>query len=244
MLNNRVDTINKTDENYFELGTKDNIYLTKTIIIAAGKGAFKPRALGIENEDSYKNIHYFINDMEYFRNKRIAIFGGGDSAVDWANMLNGVAKKVNVIHRRNQFRAHEYSVEKLRESDATIYTPYTIDYVESEDDLIHTVVIKDNEGIQQEIEVDEVIVLFGFLSALGPIEDWGLELDKRNIVVSSVQQTNIPNVYAIGDACTYEGKIKMITAGFGEATMAVNQVYKVVHPDHKNAPVFSSQLRR
>lgn len=110
--------------------------------------------------------------------------------------------------------------------------------------MIHTVYIKDNDDKIEQIDVDEVVVLFGFLSDLGPIEKWGLTIDGKDIFVNSVLATSIPNVYAIGDACSYEGKLKMITTGFGEATIAVNQVYKTLHPEQKNAPIFSSQLKR
>ena len=244
VLNQRVDCINVSTNNTFEIEAQAGSYYTNTLIIATGKGAFKPRPLGIEDEGQYQNLHYYIKDIHSFRNKRVAIFGGGDSAVDWANMLDGVAKKVHVIHRRNQFRAHEYNVDKLLQSDATIYTPFIIDHVESEDGMIHTVYIKDNDDKIEQIDVDEVVVLFGFLSDLGPIEKWGLTIDGKDIFVNSVLATSIPNVYAIGDACSYEGKLKMITTGFGEATIAVNQVYKTLHPEQKNAPIFSSQLKR
>ena len=159
-------------------------------------------------------------------------------------MLDGVAEEVYVIHRRNQFRAHEHSVEKMMNSKTKVLTPYTIDRVEARDHLIETVHVKNDAGDVQALNVDEVVVLFGFLSVLGPIETWDLTLEDKSLVVNHVQRTNIPGIYAIGDACNYDGKIKMITTGFGEATIAVNQVYQVLHPDKKNAAVYSSLLRR
>lgn len=244
VLNERVEYVRRCEDGLFEICTDRLCHYTKTIIITAGKGAFQPRTLGIENEEQYLNIHYFVKDMEQFRDKNVAIFGGGDSAVDWANMLQGVAKEVNVIHRRNEFRAHEHGVEQMMTSGAKIWTPYNIESVETEESRVKQIVIKNDQNELQTLEVDDVIVLFGFLSALGPIETWDLSLDNKSLVVDRVQETNIKGIYAAGDACTYEGKVKMITCGFGEATVAVNQAYGVVNPNKKNAPVFSSALKK
>lgn len=245
VLDERVETVEKIEEeDRFKICTAKGCHYSKTIIIAAGKGAFRPRPLGIDGEESYQNLHYLIKDLESFRNKRVAIFGGGDSAVDWANMLNGVAKEVYVIHRRNQFRAHEHSVQQMMASNAKVFTPYTVDRVQAEGDRIKTVFIKNDTGKEQAIDVDEVVVLFGSLSALGPIEKWKLELENKSLVVNHKLETNISGIFAIGDSCHYDGKIKMITTGFGEATIAVNQAYQMLHPEQKNAAVYSSLLKR
>lgn len=242
-LNERVEYVRRQEEtNLLEICTDQNCHYSKTIIITAGNGAFQPRTLGIENEETYENIHYFVNNMDQFKEKKVAIFGGGDSAVDWANMLDGVAEEVHVIHRRDQFRAKPFSVQKMLESSAIIHTPYVIDGVESNGNVIQKINIKNKDEVKT-IEVDDVIVLFGFLSALGPIETWDLTLENKALVVNQKQATNIPGIFAAGDACTYDGKLKIITCGFGEATVAVNECFRHVHPEKRNAPVFSSVLK-
>lgn len=243
VLGERVEYVRRNDDsNILEICTDQLCHYTKTVLVTAGKGAFQPRTLTLEGEENYRNIHYFVNDMNKFKEKRVAIFGGGDSAVDWANMLNGVAKEVYIVHRRDDFRAHEHSVEQMMNSDVKVLTPYAAEKLEGTDGLVEKVYIKSKED-EQVLEVDEIIVLFGFLSSLGPIETWDLTLESKALLVNSFSQTNIEGVYAAGDACTYEGKVKMITCGFGEATIAVNSAYGYVNPDKKNAPVFSSALK-
>ncbi|MDF2700728.1 MAG: ferredoxin--NADP(+) reductase [Haloplasmataceae bacterium] len=244
IVDERVDYVRRRDEdNILEICTEKNCHYTKTVLITAGKGAFQPRTLELPNESNYTNIHYFVNDMKKFANKRVAIFGGGDSAVDWANMLNDVAKEVSIIHRRDDFRAHEHSVEMMKHSKVNVLTSYVLDKVEGEDKInkLYLKSVKQEEN--KEFIVDEIIVLFGFLSSLGPIETWDLTLENKALLVDNNKQTNIKGVYAAGDSSTYEGKVKMITCGFGEAVIAVNSIYGYLFPDKKNAPVFSSALK-
>ncbi len=245
VLNERVEYVRRRDEdNILEICTDSACHYTKTVLITAGKGAFQPRTLGLPNENQFFNIHYYINDIERFRNRKVIIFGGGDSAVDWANMLNDVAKEVTIVHRRNDFRAHEYSVEQMKNSNVNVLAPYNVEKITGSDSVVKKVYLKaiDSEETK-EIEVNEVIVLFGFLSSLGPIETWDLTLENRSLLVDSNKQTNISGVYAAGDACIYPGKVKMITCGFGEATIAVNSIYGFLNPNKKNSPVFSSALK-
>ncbi|ERJ13374.1 NAD(P)/FAD-dependent oxidoreductase [Haloplasma contractile] len=247
VLQERVEYVKKREEDgFFEICTNKICHYSKTVLITAGKGAFKPRPLGVENEDSFNNIHYFVNDMSKFKGKRVAIFGGGDSAVDWANMLNGVSKEVTIIHRRDKFRAHAHSVEQMNNSDVDVLTPFSIDSLEGENGKVSKVTIKEAKNAEntKTLEVDDLIVLFGFLSSLGPIEDWDLELEQRALLVDSRHETNIRGIFAAGDSCTYNGKVKMITSGFGESTVAVNSAFVHINPDKKNAPVFSSALKK
>ncbi len=243
-LNTTVEKITKNDDTTFVLETSTGIINAKTIIIAGGNGAFSPRKLGIENEDSIKNIHYFVNDLQKFKNKRVAIFGGGDSAVDWSLMLQHTAKEVHIIHRRDAFRAHKHSVDNLIESDVNIHTPFTpvkasIDENNNATDITIKRVKTDDEVT---IEVDDIICNYGFISNLGPIKEWGLELDGNKIIVDSHQKTNIEGIFAIGDVCTYPGKAALIINGFGEAPIAINSAFLAINPEAVIGVLHSSSV--
>lgn len=242
-LGEKVIHVQKNDD-VFELTTDKGVHYSKTVIITAGVGAFEPRKLELEEAQKYenKNLHYFVTDLNMFRGKKVLISGGGDSAVDWALMLEPIAEKVTLIHRRDKFRAHEHSVENLFKSKVNVMTPYTIKSLIG-DEYIKQVVIENNKGEQVTLDVDDVIVNFGFISSLGPIKDWGLELDKGGIVVNSKMETNIPGIYAAGDIATYPGKIKLIAVGFGEAPTAVNNAKNYLDPDAKVQPGHSSSMK-
>ncbi|QVK18760.1 NAD(P)/FAD-dependent oxidoreductase [Mycoplasmatota bacterium] len=246
VLNERVEYVRRRyEDNILEICTGNVCHYTKTVLITAGKGAFQPRTLGLSNEKQFSNIHYFITDVKHFEDKEVIIFGGGDSAVDWANMLNDIAKKVTIVHRRNDFRAHEHNVDKMKTSKINVLTPYVATKLEGSNGLVNKVHIKDTLTSEPKvIEVDDVIVLFGFLSSLGPIGTWDLTLEDRALLVDSHKQTNILGIYAAGDDCIYPGKVKMITCGFGEAVIAVNSIYRFIFPNHKNAPIYSSGLKK
>lgn len=155
-------------------------------------------------------MHYFIKDLNRFAGRNVQIFGGGDSAVDWSLMLEPIAKKVTLIHRRDKFRAHEASVEKVMNSSVEVKTPFIpIKFIG--EDQIEQVVLGKVKGDQEEvIDVDDVIVNYGFVSSLGSISEWGLRIVKNSIVVNSKMETSIEGIYAAGDICTYEGKVKLI----------------------------------
>jgi thioredoxin reductase (NADPH) len=171
------------------------------------------------------------------------ICGGGDSAVDWALMLEPIAERVILVHRRGKFRAHEHSVEQLNSSNVTIKTPYMpVEFV-GNDNRIDVVVLENGlDNITELIEVDEVIVNYGFVSSLGSIKNWGLEIKKNSIVVNSKMETNIPGVYAAGDICTFDGKVKLIATGLGEAPTAVNNAKSYLDPMAKRQPLHSTSI--
>lgn len=244
MFNTSVNEIDKLEDGTFTLRTSNGEIQAKTIIIAAGNGAFSPRKLGIENEDKINNIHYFVNDLEKFKNRRVAIFGGGDSAVDWSLMLQHTAKEVHIIHRRDQFRAHDHSVDVLKESDVNIHTPYTPVKAEMDSNgNAQSITIKKAKSDETTtIEVDDIICNFGFISNLGAIRDWNLNLEGNKIIVDSMQATNIDGIFAIGDICTYEGKAALIINGFGEAPIAINSAYKAINPDAVIGALHSSSV--
>ncbi|AMA71996.1 NAD(P)/FAD-dependent oxidoreductase [Aneurinibacillus thermoaerophilus] len=232
-------------ENIFEITTEKGLHYSRTVIITAGVGAFEPRKLELPNADKFEkaNLHYFVDDLNKFAGQNVIVFGGGDSAVDWALMLEPIAKKVTIVHRRDKFRAHEHSVENLMKSKVNVMTPYEPYALEGED-KIEKVVLRNNQT--EELiteEVDAVIVNFGFISSLGPIKNWGLELDRGSIVVNSKMETNIPGIYAAGDVTTYPGKIKLIAVGFGEAPTAVNNAKSYMDPDAKVQPMHSSSMK-
>ncbi|KYD18613.1 NAD(P)/FAD-dependent oxidoreductase [Caldibacillus debilis] len=244
-LEQSVQKVEKLDNGIFRLTTDREIHYSKTVIITAGNGAFQPRRLELEEAKQYegKNLHYFVTDLQYFSGKRVAVFGGGDSAVDWSLMLEPIAKKVTIIHRRDKFRAHESSVEKLKNSKVEIKTPFVPAELIGDGERIAQIVLKHaKEETTEVLDVDEVVVNYGFISSLGPIKDWGLDIVKNSIVVNSKMETNIPGIYAAGDICTYEGKVKLIATGFGEAPIAVNNAKAYIDPKARVQPVHSTSL--
>lgn len=243
-LEESVEKLEKREDGIFELTTNNGIHYTKTIVITAGNGAFQPRKLELKEAEKYEgqNLHYFIQDLNKFAGKKVQVFGGGDSAVDWALMLEPIAEQVTIAHRRDKFRAHEHSVENMKNSSVTIMTPFVPTELIGED-RIEKVVLEQVKGDRKEtIEVDDVVVTYGFVSSLGPMKNWGLEIQKNSIVVNSRMETNIEGIYAAGDICTYEGKVKLIASGFGEAPTAVSNAKVYIDPKAKVQPLHSTSV--
>ena len=244
-LEQAVQTLERQSDGILKLTTDKEVHLTKTVIITAGNGAFQPRKLDIPDAELFenKNLHYFVDDMEKFRDRTVAICGGGDSAVDWALMLEPIAKKVSIIHRRDKFRAHEHSVESLEQSKVEIKTPFVPVELNGDEHGIKQITIEQPKTeIRETLDVDDFIVNYGFISSLGPIKNWGLEIEKNSIVVNSKMETNIPGVYAAGDICTYEGKVKLIATGFGEAPTAVSNAKAYIDPKTRLQPMHSTSM--
>lgn len=245
VLGQSVEQLEKQEDGTFRIVTDSEIHHSKTIIITAGNGAFQPRRLKLENAEEYegKNLHYFIDDINAFAGKRVALFGGGDSAVDWALMLEDIAEEVTIIHRRDKFRAHEHSVEMLKQSDVAMKTSFVPESLIGDGEAISQVVIEGAKSGEQEVlDVDAVICNYGFVSSLGAIADWGLEIEKNSIVVNTKQETNIPGVYAAGDICTYDGKVDLIVTGFGEGPTAVNNAKVYMDPEARVQPRHSTAM--
>ncbi|WP_191567325.1 ferredoxin--NADP reductase 2 [Metabacillus idriensis] len=243
-LEQAVETVEKQADGVFKLTTNNEIHYSKTIVITAGNGAFQPRKIELAEAVYFENsnLHYFIDDLNQFAGQRVLVCGGGDSAVDWALMLEPIAEKVTLVHRRDKFRAHEHSVENLYNSKVETLTPFIPKELNG-NERIEQVVLEDVKGNRKEIlDVDSVIVNFGFVSSLGPIKTWGLEIEKNSIVVNSKMETNIEGIYAAGDICTYEGKVKLIASGFGEAPTAVNNAKAYMDPKAKLQPLHSTSL--
>jgi ferredoxin/flavodoxin---NADP+ reductase len=229
----------------FTLRTQKGTHTARAVILAAGVGAFSPKTLPLPNAKQYegKGLYYFVKSMAEFSGKRILIVGGGDSAVDWANMLDPVAASVTVIHRRDQFRAHEDSVAKMKCTKCHIKTFYELKSIGGDGNL-QTATIFDNRTKDEEVlELDAVLVNIGFSNSLGPIKNWGLEIEGAQVKVDSMMQTTRPGFFAAGDICVYPGKLKLIATGFGEAAIAVNYAKHYLDPSANIFPGHSSNMK-
>lgn len=244
-LEQKVQSVKKLDERLFEVTTDKDVHYAKAVIITAGVGAFEPRRLELPEAASFEksNLHYFVNDLNKFAGQHVLISGGGDSAVDWALMLEPIAASVTLVHRRDKFRAHEHSVEQLMNSKVNIVTPTEITELHGTDRIEKVTLqhVKTKEAT--EVQVDAVIVNFGFVSSLGPIAEWGLKIESGSIVVDSRMETNISGIFAAGDITTYPGKLKLIAVGFGEAPTAINNAKVYIDPTAKLSPGHSSNMK-
>jgi thioredoxin reductase (NADPH) len=240
-LNEVAETIDKLDDGTFVVTTnKGTKHHANAVAIAGGLGSFEPRKPMLKDLDFYeqdRGVDYFVKDPEKYRNKKVVISGGGDSALDWSIFLANVASKVTLIHRRNEFRGALDSVEKVQELKLTgkikLITPAEVVGFKGAE-RIESVDVEIN-GARMNIETDFFIPLFGLTPKLGPIANWGLEIEKNAIKVDNSldYQTNIPGIYAIGDVNTYPGKLKLILCGFHEATLMCQSVYQRMNPGKK-----------
>lgn len=217
---------------------------TRTLIVAAGAGAFSPTRLGVEREQDLENrgLYYGVRDKSVFKDKSLVIVGGGDSAFDWALNLLPIAKEITLVHRRDQFRAHEDSIRQVQESPVKMRLWCTVKELHGEDALSGVTIENSQTKDRDHLPTDAVIVNVGFKSSLGPIKSWGLEIDKQQILVDRRYETNLPGVFAVGDVCTYDGKLKLIATGVGEATTAVCYAKTYIDPEAKLFPGHSSDL--
>jgi ferredoxin/flavodoxin---NADP+ reductase len=229
----------------WRLKTNKHTHLARSIIIAGGLGAFQPKMLPLSNAPQYqeRGLYYFVKDISSFKGKRVLIVGGGDSAVDWANMLAPIASHLSLIHRRDGFRAHEDSVQKMYLSSARIKTFYELDSIGGEGKIEWAVIFDNRSKEKERLDVDAVLVNIGFVSSLGPIKDWGLTIEKGAIVVNQSMQTNKPGIYAAGDIVAYPSKLKLIATGFGEACTAVCNAKHHIDPTAKIFPGHSSEMK-
>jgi thioredoxin reductase (NADPH) len=241
-LNEVAETIDQLEDGTFIVTTnKGTKHHANSVAIAGGLGSFEPRKPQLEEIEFYeqndRGVEYFVKDPEKFRNKKVVISGGGDSALDWSIFLSNVASSVTLVHRRNEFRGALDSVEKVQElkglGKIKLITPGEIVGFNGKDH-IESVIIETN-GEKITTETDYFIPLFGLTPKLGPIANWGLDIEKNAIKVNNSldYQTNIPGIYAVGDVNTYPGKLKLILCGFHEATLMVQSVYQRMNPGKK-----------
>lgn len=236
-------TIDKTADNTFIVTTvKGTKHEAPIVMIAGGLGVFEPRKPPIENLEIFedKGVEYIIKDPEFYHGKRVVIAGGGDSALDWSIFLSekNIAKKVVLVHRSSSFRGHLDSVQKVIDLAGSgkikLITEAEVTGINGDENLTNVVVTHQKDG-EIIVETDHFIPLFGLKPSLGPIADWGFEIEKNAIKVNTLDySTNIPGIYAIGDVNTYENKLKLILCGFHEGTMAVQSAFARIHPDKKN----------
>jgi ferredoxin/flavodoxin---NADP+ reductase len=229
----------------FNLRTSRQSHVTRSILIAAGVGAFSARTLPLGNAGQYEGhgLYYFVSQIESFRGKRVLIVGGGDSAVDWANALSGVAGQLTLIHRRDQFRAHEEAVAQMHRSTVVVKVFHELKAIGGNGRIEHATIYDNRTQVHETMEVDAVLVNIGFFNTLGPIKDWGLDLEAAAIKVDGMMQTNRPGIFAAGDVATYPGKLKLIATGFGEAAIAVNYAKHYLDPSANIFPGHSTNLK-
>jgi thioredoxin reductase (NADPH) len=239
-LGQTAETIDKLEDGTFIVTTNKGIkHQAKAVAIAGGLGTFEPRKPMLEKLSKFEEngVEYFVKDPELFRDKKIVIAGGGDSALDWSIFLSDVASEVTLIHRRNEFRGALDSVEKLQEYKklglVNLITPAEVVALHGDSHL--NAITIDRNGIEETIETDYFIPLFGLTPKLGSIANWGLEIEKNAIKVNNAldYQTNIEGIYAIGDVNSYPGKLKLILCGFHEATLMCQSVYARLNPGKK-----------
>lgn len=239
-LGERAEKLEKTENNQFKMTTSRGTEIVAPVIaIAGGLGCFEPRKPPISNIEDFedKGVEYIIKDPELYRDKKVIVAGGGDSALDWTIYLADVAKDITLVHRRNEFRGALDSVEKVKELNEKgkvhLITESQVIGLRGNGKLNEVVIQHDKEG-ELIVKTDHFVPLFGLSPKLGPIADWGLKIDKSAIEVDTFDySTNIPGIYAVGDINTYPGKLKLILCGFHEATLMVQSAYKFVNPDKK-----------
>jgi thioredoxin reductase len=220
---------------------------SRTVIIAGGHGAFEPKKLpGYDMEPwEGKGAHYLVSEKSEFEGKKVLIVGGGDSACDWVVNLLDVAERVSLVHRREGFRAHEATVAQVMNAhergDIDLHVPFQIRDIQGNGRIERvTLFHSEDEANEVELEIDAVLLQLGFKTALGPLKQWGLEVEKGALVVDPLMKTNLDRVWACGDITTFDGKLKLIATGFGEAAIAVAQAVHHIRPDMKIQPKYST----
>jgi thioredoxin reductase len=244
-LGERVMSLSQDSDGIWILATDKDTHYTRTIVVAAGVGAFAPNKLAVADVEKHEgsSLFYFVKEKAAFKGKRLLIVGGGDSAVDWAINLHGVAQEITLIHRRDEFRAHESSVTEMRALPISILTPYEVKSVEGDGKIEKVVIFNNQTKEETTLDVDAILVNVGFKADIGPIREWGLELDKkgRGVVVNFRMETNLPGVFAAGDIAAEEVKMNLIATGYGQAAMAVNVAKNFVDPKSSIFPGHSSE---
>jgi len=237
-LNERVEEVKQEKENWIVKTNNNNEFLAPNIIIAGGVGSFEPRKLSAKDAEKFegKSLFYAVRNKEQFKNKNISIFGGGDSALDWALELSKYSK-INLIHRREEFRGAPHTLSEIKklekEGKISIKTPCQLKSIEG-DTNIKSITLKFDDGKTEKINTDIVLSFFGLIMKLGPIAEWGLNMNKKTIEVNSESfQTNKKGIFAVGDICTYPGKLKLILSGFHEVALASVECFKRARPNEK-----------
>jgi len=238
LFNERVNEVTQDKDKWIVKTSNNNLLIAPNIIIAGGVGSFEPRKLSVKGIEKYegKSLFYSVKNIEIFKNKNISIFGGGDSALDWALELSKFSN-VTLIHRRNEFRGAPHTLSEIKklenEGIISIKTPCQLDSIEG-DREIKSITIKFEDGKIEKVSTDNILSFFGLIMKLGPIAKWGLNMNKKTIEVNSKNfETNKKGIFAVGDICTYPGKLKLILSGFHEAALTSVECFKRARPNEK-----------
>ncbi|WP_368665154.1 NAD(P)/FAD-dependent oxidoreductase [Rhodococcus erythropolis] len=242
LLGERAEKLEPSDTG-IEISTdRGTIISAAGLVIAGGIGNFEPRVLEPASRYLGNGLRYFVPRLADLADKDVVVVGGGDSAVDWALSLEDIAASVTLVHRREQFRAHEQSILALRGSTVNVMTPYEVGSVGGNSHVDSVTVVNTVDGSMQEVAATEVVAALGFIADLGPLQSWGLELQQRRIVVDRSMRTNLQRVFAVGDIADFEGKIRIIAVGFAEAATAINHIAPLVNSAWTFSPGHSSDM--
>jgi len=244
-LNEQVMDVKRLEDGTFMLRTNRAEHHSRSVIITAGIGAFTPKSIPVPSIEKYEGngVTYFIDDLKKYQGIHALVVGGGDSAVDFALMLAQVANSVTLIHRRDQFRAHEDNVKQLMRSSVDVKVFHELKAIHGESYVEGVTLLENRSKETMDLAVDMIIGSLGFSASLGPIHNWGLNIEDNQIIVNTKMETNIPGIYACGDIVAYPGKIKLIATGFGEAPTAVNNAKTYLDPKSKLQPMHSSSRK-
>ena len=237
-LNERVEEVKKDKSNWIVKTNNGKSFFTPNVIIAGGVGSFEPRKFSLKECEKFENhsLFYSVKDKKIFEGKTVSIFGGGDSALDWAIELSK-ASKINLVHRRDEFRGAKASVDKVKELAKSgcvdLFTKYQLIKVNGSDEL-KSIDIKNDDGEVKNLKTDYLLGFYGLIMQLGPIANWGLNINKKTIEVDTEKfETNQKGIYAVGDICSYPGKLKLILSGFHEGALAARACFKLARPNEK-----------
>lgn len=244
VLGEKVTNIERVDESWKIIADNGTEHWTKSILLALGAGACVPKKLDVDYDHSMEGetIFYAVKNKEKFRDKNVLIIGGGDSAVDWANEFSQLAKRVTLIHRRDQFRAVQTSVEEMKRSGVDVKTFYELKEIRGNGKVEGATIFDNRTGKEEDLDIDAIIINIGFVINLDFLKAWGLKMDVNAITVNEKMETNLPGVYAAGDICTHPAKLKLIATGAAEAATAVNFACTYINPTAKAFPGHSSNL--
>ena len=244
-LGEKVITVERLDDNTLKLTTDKGIeHFSKTVLLALGAGACVPKKLDIEHNKAFEDecLFYSVKNKEKFRDKKVLIVGGGDSAVDWANEFSHLSKKVTLIHRRDQFRAVQTSVEEMTSNGVDVKTFHELKNLLGNDKIEGATIFDNRTGKEENIELDSILICLGFVINLDFLKSWGMSMQANAITVNEMMETNLPGIYAAGDIAAHNAKLKLIATGAAEAATAVNFAVTFINPTSKAFPGHSSNL--
>ena len=248
-FNERVEEVKQDNDNWIVKTNNNNEFIAPNIVIAGGVGSFEPRKLSVNDTERYegKSLFYSVKNKDEFKNKKISIFGGGDSALDWTLELSKFSK-ITLIHRRNEFRGAPHTLSEIKklenEGKISIKTPCQLTSIEG-DKNIESISIKFDDGKNEKIKTDKILSFFGLIMKLGPIAEWGLNMNKKTIEVNSENfETNKKGIFAVGDICSYPGKLKLILSGFHEVALASVECFKRARPNEKYRFEFTTSSKK